>query len=282
MTFCPDSWALATCSETDSPGESPGDGSTCPALQNLSPEMQDTVILAAKEFLWNATNQRFGLCPVTIRPCAEGCYRQSTYVGWSGIPMGFGFGWGGNGWVPYIFNGNWYNLICGDCGTRCTHQHLSKVKIPGVVNEVTEVLLDGVVFTDWEYNRNYGLIRTDGGKWPKDQDITAPLTETDTFGVTYLEGLPVPAGGQLAAGALACEFAKAFCGDNSCQLPQRVRTITREGVTIALQDNFSMLFGALGPMTGIWKIDQWIASVNFSAKRRSRVLTPNAAPTWRQ
>lgn len=278
--WCPDSWPLAACSESESPGDSPGDGSTCAALNSLPEDMRETVILAAKEFLWNATNQRFGTCPITIRPCKEGCLYSSTYTGWSGLPGGWwGWGFGAYGWEPFLFNGTWFNIFC-NCGEGCDSSHMSTIQIPGPVASVVEVVLDGQIFTDWTFD-NLGLHRTDGGQWPMSQKQALPLTDPDTFGVTYMKGVPVPAGGQLAAAALACEFAKAFCGDNTCQLPQRVRTITREGVTVAMQDNFSMLFGTLGPMTGIWKIDQWIASVNYSAKRRSRVLTPNAKPTRR-
>lgn len=279
-SFCPDSWVLARCVE-ESPAEESGVEASCAALDNLAPEVQDVVILAAKEFLWNATGQRFGLCEATYRPCDPGCYDQSTYRGWSGIPRG---AWGGYwGWTPYIFNGNWFNMVCGDCnGNRCTHQNLSKVKLPQPLDSVVEVLIDGAPFADWEYNVNYGLVRTDGQHWPRTQDFTKPLSEPDTFGVTVMAGIPVPAGGQLAAGLLACEMAKAACNDGSCQLPKRVQTIVRQGVTVAFQDNFSMLYGKNGPLTGIWGIDQWIASVNYSARRRSRLLTPDAAPTWKQ
>src|SRR3546814_14899634 len=63
--------------------------------------------------------------------------------------------------------------------------------------------------------------------------------EADTWSILYNRGYPVPAGGQVAAGLLAVELAKAACGDKSCGLPQRVQAITRQGVTIAVLDAFA-------------------------------------------
>lgn len=274
MADFPCEWPLALCSDALE-AEGVSDVTQCPSIASLSPAMQEIVVDAAIEFLWNATGQKFGLCPVTIRPCDSGCYKSSTYRGWSGIPRG---GWGWGSWEPYIFNGNWYNIACGSCQGQCDSSHMSTVQIPGPVASVSEVVLDGAVFTDWTFD-NLGLHRTDGDKWPFSQKQALPLTEPDTWGVTYMQGIAVPDGGQMAAGTLACEFAKAACGSGECALPRRVQTIVRQGVTVAFQDNFSMLFGKLGPMTGIWLVDQWIASVNYAARRRSRVLTPDAKIT---
>src|SRR3546814_4772015 len=42
----------------------------------------------------------------------------------------------------------------------------------------------------------------------------------------------------ISAGRLANELAKAACNDKSCGLPQRVQSITRQGVTVAVLDSF--------------------------------------------
>jgi hypothetical protein len=99
----------------------------------------------------------------------------------------------------------------------------------------------------------------------------APAGGPNTWQVDYLLGQPVPIGGQIAAGVLACELAKAACSDGSCQLPQRIQTITRQGVTIAMIDSFDdVSHGA----TGIWIIDSWVSSI-VNTPVPSRVYSPD-------
>lgn len=281
MALCPDSWPLVYCGDNplESPEESPGDVS-CAHLANLNPATQEAVIQSAVEFLWNATGNKYGLCETTVRPCSQKC-GGSTYEGWTGAPAGGIWGWGawGSGWAPYVFGGQWYNWNCGGCGgDSCDSSHMDSIRLPGPVAEVLEVTINGAVFNDW-VSDNWGLSRTDGYHWPRSQDMSAPLTDEHTWGVTYLRGLAVPLGGQIAAGQLACQLARQMCGDGTCQLPARVTTVTRQGVTVAMMDNFAALQSASGPLTGIWGIDQWIASVNYSARKRGRVLSPNVRAT---
>lgn len=279
--MAPCSWDLIYCNDID-PDESssPGDDVACSHLQNLEPAVRQAVIESAIEFLWNATGNKFGLCETTVRPCSDKC-NGSTYEGWSGAPAGGIYGWGswGLGWAPYIWGGYPFAWGCGNCGDGgCDSSHMDSVRLPGPVNEVLEVTINGAVFTDW-VSDNWGLSRTDGLQWPRRQDMSAPLTDDNTWGVTYLRGIPVPTSLQLAAGKLSCELARLQCGDGTCQLPKRVTTVTREGVTVALTDNFQMLQSPFGPLTGIWVIDQAIASVNYSARKRGRVLSPSTRAT---
>ncbi len=275
----PCGWVPVWCGDTESPAESPGDSApTCSHLLNLSDAMQEVVINSAIEFLWEATNRRLGLCTVTIRPCGGDCESyQSTYRGYSGIPYtGYGY-WGSSSpWIPINWNGQWFNLPgCGGCGNNCDSSHMDRIQIPGPVGEILEVFLDGATFTDWTFD-NLGLARTDGQMWPRTQNQSIALDQPDTFGVMYTKGVPVPAAGQLAAGILACEFARAACDDGTCRLPKSIQTITREGVTAVLQDNFLALDGKRGPRTGIWVVDSFLASQEYSARNRVRVLSPNA------
>ena len=278
----PCGWDIIYCRDIDPLESESGEAVACSHLENLDPATKQVVIESAIEFLWNATGNKFGLCETTVRPCADSC-NGSTYEGWSGAPAGGIWGWGSwgfGGWGPYLYNGQWYNWGCGGCGAGgCDSSHMDSVRLPGPVAEVLEVTIGGVVFTDWTYD-NWGLSRTDGFQWPRVQDMSAPLTDANTWGVTYLRGIPVPSGGQLAAGKLACELARFQCGDGTCQLPKRVTSIVREGVTVAFQDDFNMLQGGkAGPLTGIWAIDQWIASVNYSRRSRGRVLSPSTRAT---
>lgn len=271
--FAPCEWSIIYCGVSDT-GEP-----TCPHLATQSPEMQAALEASAVDYLWEATGRRYGLCETTARPCDNSCKNGSTYEGYSGAPAGGLYGWYGSGswWgpIPYLSGGNWYNFSCG-CSNSCGH--MDYVKLPGPVASVTEVTINGALFTDWILDSK-GLGRTDGHRWPRQQDQRLPLTENDTFGVVYERGVAVPAGGQLAAGILACEMAKYSCGDNTCRLPKRVTSIRREGVEINFVDDFAMLFAENA--TGIWGVDGWIASVNRSARKRSRVISANARPMRR-
>ena len=158
----PCDWPVLFCGDaTDESGEA----TECAHLNSLSPEIRQMVIDSSVEFLWNATGQKYGTCEITVRPCGEDCWSESTYRGWSGAPAGgiYGaYGWYGYGGpIPVIMNGEWFNIVCGQCNGRCDHSHMSWIRLPGVVSEVLEVTLDGDVFTDWVYD-NWGLGRTDG------------------------------------------------------------------------------------------------------------------------
>jgi hypothetical protein len=201
----------------------------------------------AADYLWNWTLKSFGVCSTVLRPCRSDC-RGSTY--WRR----------GNGLHPAIIGGQWTNLVCGACGDNCTCGVPTSLRLPGPIVSISQVLLGGVVLPPAAYRVDNGttLVRTDGGRWPWCQDMALPTTAPGTFSVAYDFGREVPIGGQLAAGVLACELAKAACRDSTCALPQRVQTITRQGVTMAMLDPFD---GIEAGRTGIWLIDSWVASI---------------------
>jgi hypothetical protein len=184
--------------------------------------------------------------------------------------------------------GSFINLGCGRCGDSCSCSAVSELILPGPIAEPIEILVDGVALdidtsvVVYNYNR---LTRIDGGKFPTCQDLSKPPSEVGTWQVTYLQGEPVPHGGQLVAGILACEYAKAMCGDDSCCLPKRVSSITRQGITMAMLDDFDRL--SLG-MTGIWEIDDWVTTYSTNLRmgpwQASTVSSPDLTPrrllTW--
>lgn len=242
--------------------------------EDPKPPEQVTFESMATEYLWRWTGQQFGLCEVAVRPCRQDCYDgQSTFHG-SGPGRS-----GGSPWRPVLLAGQWYNITCGSCGDSCgCSGRASSIRLPGPVHEVTLVVLDGTVVDPGDYwlegNR---LIRMGGEAWPTCQDISAPVTDPGTWEITYLRGLPVPAGGQIAAGVLATELFKAACGDKSCGLPQRVQSITRQGVTVAVLDAFDDIDTG---HTGIWLIDSWVASV-MKSPRQAVVFSPDVTPLGR-
>lgn len=236
----------------------------CSAYNGLSPEVQAEVEAWAVERLWQWTNQRFGACEEVVRPCRKTC---------AGSP---------SGWLPPWSGSLFMGLTCGVCGDECSCKTVHQVVLPGPIAEVVEVLIDGEAvdlsaFRVDDYNI---LVRMDGGHFPACQDMGAPLGEPGTWGVTYLLGEPVPPGGQLVAGILACEYAKSLCGDTSCRLPKRVSSIQRQGIVIGVLDNFTNLKDGF---TGIFEIDDWIMS-QTKPKRRSVMSSPDVSrpriTTW--
>lgn len=218
------------------------------------------------------TGNIFGLCEVTLRPCRDDCasggYRpSSTFWGRGpgrydpGFPAA-GTGPATGGWLPVLLDGRWMNISCGCTGAcRCGPDGAAVLLLPGPVADITEVRIDGQSLPETAYTlRDHRrLIRLDGGIWPACQDPTTDEWAQGSFLVSYLRGVPVPIGGQVAAGRLACELALAACGSAECVLPRRTSTVTRQGVTLGFMDTFEDLTAG---HTGIWSIDAWTTSVN--------------------
>ena len=238
---------------------------------------------AAVDYLWQVTHRRFGTFTEVLRPCRPEFSASNRRVRlWQ---------WQWNTMLNRDGSGHRVPLSCAclslrsesllgvGCtpgrGCQCTQDTATSLLLPGPASNVTSVLLDGTPFTDWRLDGD-ALIRSDGQWWPATQDLAADPTDPEsgasTLQVTYTRGTPVPVGGQIAAGALACELAKAHAGDASCKLPQRIQTITRQGVTIGFVDDFKNL--AEGN-TGIWVIDAWVASINGSRIDHVSVKSPD-------
>lgn len=258
------------------PGCDPADPDAIPEpLASLTDEQRETYESIAATYLWNWSGRRFGVCDVTIRPCRQDCWLGvSTFTGGGALTTD---GRLGRPYGPVLLEGRWFNISCGRCGDTCSCDYTPTLHMPGPAQSVSEVRIDGEVLSELSYrvDNHHLLIRTDGGDWPTCQDMGADPFDDDnddnTFAITYQRGIPVPEGGQLAAGVLANEFAKAACGDKDCQLPQRVQTVSRQGVTVAMLDAFDDIDTG---HTGIWIIDSWVASVT-KTPTTSRVYSPD-------
>jgi hypothetical protein len=207
--------------------------------------------------LWAATGRRYGLCEYTVLPCTDtGC------VDSGGL-------WFQDGeWFPYIFNGVWFNgCFCGSCNGSCDCDNRSKVWLPGPVDSITTVLVDGVAVDPglYQVEDRQWLVRTDGESWPTGTGTTA-------FEVTYFRGIAVPVALMVAAGTLACEYAKA-CQGAECRLPKRATNISRSGVQITLQNLDDFLMAGL---TGIPEVDMVIKALNpRGLTHRPRLFSPD-------
>lgn len=203
----------------------------------------------ATEILWALSGRRYGTCEVSVRPYAGplGIPTYLTYsVDWQGGSEG--------GWVPYLIDGSWLNAPWG--GLPCVTAE--QVWLPGPVASVTEVKIDGVVLSAAAYRVDDGnwLVRQDGGAWPLRQDLNLPAGVTGTWTVKYKQGLAVPVGGQIAAGALAHEYAKG-CVGAPCRIPKQAQSISRQGVTFEVMPDEPN-----DALTGVPEADQWLRAVN--------------------
>lgn len=238
------------------------EGGASAFLDSLTDQDREAVTDMAVEFLWRWTGKQFGVCEWVVRPCLSRCggQRPGTYWGRGPFPGG----------DTYAFP---LEYVCGQCLGRAECDCLGgdAFRLPGPVVAVSEIIEDGSVLPSSAYTvSGNAVVRQDGRNWYRCQDVEDAPDAPGTWQVTYSRGIEVPVGGQIAAGLLADQFARALCGASDCSLPQRVQTVTRQGVTVGVLDSFEDVTEG---RTGIWLIDSWIASV-MAPRARSSVITP--------
>lgn len=226
-----------------------------------TPEQQaliDFALEAATEALWVRTKRQFGTCLWTYRPCHTRCE-----IGWPWIVAG---NWrNASGWVwpfPALLGGTWVNLACGLCGDGCSCDHIEQVRLPQPVAQVTEVKLDGEVLDPAAYrvDNEHLLVRVDGGRWPRCNDLGASDDEPGTWSVTALYGREVPMLGRLAVGELASEIYKSCAGAGGCKIPRGVvKRVTRQGVT---KEFFDADVAFTNNRVGLYYTDLFVSSFN--------------------
>lgn len=229
----------------------------CAEWDALEPAVQDTATEWAVGILDGLTGRRFSQCPMTVRPCGPTCRGWSGYMTFPvGSPSAVG-AWGA--WmIPYVDGtGTWRNCACpGSCSCEARHQ----VPLPTPAAEIVSVTVDGVVLPDTAYRLDGRmLVRLDGEPWPQCQDMELANDAVGAFAVEYRPGEPLPAAGSIAAGRLACEFAKACTGIGDCQLPGQLASLSRLGIQVENVDPAAFLEDGL---TGLPEVDTWIRSVN--------------------
>lgn len=221
--------------------------------------------------LWTATGRQFGICETTYRPCRRDC--NGSY-GW---PLGAP-------WIPWRINDQWVNLSlsCSRCPGECgCGGAVSEIRLPQV-QAVTGVRIEGVDLVPEDvvavYNRNR-IVRVDGEQWPGCQNLAAK-DGAGTWSVTVQQGLPVPDGGEMIAGMLACELAKACVGASDCRLPRNVQQLARQGVTVGFRD----LPSVATLETGIYEVDLWVGMSRYAGSQAPSVRSPDvprpSVMTW--
>jgi hypothetical protein len=225
-----------------------------------NPQIQQAIEYASY-VLWALSGRQFGCCSLTFRPC---------------VPPGL-LG-ADSPWGARLVDGRWINLPCRSCSSGCGCANLCEVRLPlRPVCSVAEVVADGVVLgeADWRIEGGSWLVLSEGVPcFPREQDLSLPLGEPGTWGITYSYGTEPPVAGQRAAGALACEIIKACDPEAGSCLPKRTQTIVRQGISAVLIDPMEFFDRQ---RTGIYEVDLFLAAANpHGRSRAARVASPDA------
>lgn len=245
-----------------------------PCLLEGQPVPQETINnakLAASQLVWALTGRQFGCCSVSIRPCRKKCQESCCIPGItdSGYP-----------WYPvHQLDGTWTNVTC-DCKDECSCNSLCEILLPDPVCYVEEVVIDGVIIDSSTYRVDEfrRLVRLGIECWPECNDLTKPDTEVGTWSVTLTYGRPPPQLVLLAAAEMACEIIK-NCSGKACRLPQRVSSVTRQGISVSFLDDMAFLDKGL---TGLYFVDLAARTWNPNQlMRRPTVYSPDSVNQWR-
>lgn len=230
-------------------------------LENVTPDQWSMYLLQASELLYMLSGRRW----LGAGACTEAAVLRQ-------FPQGAGQGnwpyqrtWGRWGWIPAgTFMDNWLfppmNMF-----TATSLQPMA-IRLPrGAITAVSSVVVGGVTLDPsiWRLSPNGWLERLDNLPWS---------LSAQNIVVTYSFGKAPPPGGIGAACLLAGEFAKSDLGLD-CKLPERVTSITRQGVSFAVLDPMTFL-----PLnqTGIYRVDLWLQAVNPGGRhQRARVYSPD-------
>lgn len=258
-------------------------GPCCPDVNGAGNEAVAQIASdTAVALLWALTGRQFGCCPVTVRPCKpQSCkdlslsdiiFFEADRRALGGSNMGV------LSYFPTLVDGAVFNIACGCARGCCKCRSDCEVLLPGPVCTITEVEVDGVVrdpstYALFDHHKLVFLADAEGEtNCPPCQNYNLPLGEVGTWSVTYTIGRPVPPGGEVAAGMLACEIGKMLIGQE-CALPARVQNVSRRGIDVAFADPFELADAGL---TGIPFVDLFIRTWNPDRlKGRTIVWSPD-------
>lgn len=225
---------------------------------------------AASDLLYVLSGRKFpGLCSASLRPTAR--------------PRR----WSLANWMTFLTqNYNGFSESWGRCDNEGADGccHIPTIDL-GVfpVRSIVAVRIDGVTIPTNEYRLdesrllvrtrpNSTFIPTQRYGWPTCQDLGLPDSQPNTFAVDLMFGADPPALGLQAAAAMAVEFSKAWANISN-RLPQRLTSITRQGVSMAVLDPMAFLDKG---MTGIYEVDLFVKTYNPTASKvRPAVWSPD-------
>lgn len=228
-----------------------------PVPDDITPAQWDDVAEAATAILFHLSGRRYaGECSATVRPSRRATGdRPRYYSDWLTL----------DGACRGVRNLN--DPCCGSV------QAVTLGSTP--VTAITAVVIDGVTLDPGAYrlDGDRQLVRQDGGAWPACQDLDLPNGQPGTWSVAFTYGTVPDQAGLIACAELSRQIGLAISQNEKCRLPQRVQTITRQGVSMTLLDPQDFLDHG---RTGIYLVDLWLKAVNpDGSRRRARVMSPD-------
>ncbi len=176
---------------------------------------------------------------------------------------------------PVLFGGDVYNIPSGD------YDEYSELVSDGLSPDARIKLRGRPVTRIYTLRNKNGQVLDPSSYYLVDHSTLhikagTPWTPCN-IEITYAYGVPVPTAGKMAARKLAIEFARLWAGDDTCELPQRVTSVSRQGVSYTILDNQEFIDEL---RTGLYEIDLFLKTVNpDNARRKSKVFsvdTPRA------
>lgn len=161
----------------------------------------------------------------------------------------------------------------------CTCDWREGLVLPGHVDRVEEVRLDGAVLAPSTYRLfdDRRLVRLDGS-WPCCQRITDANDGQGNFTVRYRLGNAPNDFARWAAAEMACHLALAFVGSEECKLSPHVVSLARQGVNLAMDPGAFFREGR----TGLDLVDLFLSTYNPTRQRtRPTIASPDRLPTTR-
>ncbi len=172
---------------------------------------------------------------------------------------------------PILFGGDVYNIPTDD------YDEYSELVTDGMSPDARIKLRGRPIIKIHSIRNKHGAVINPSQYYLVDHStihITAgtPWTPCNTE-VTYEYGAAVPMAGKMAARTLAMEFAKLWAGDDDCQLPQRITSVSRQGVSFTILDNQEFIEEL---RTGLYAVDLFLKTANpDNARRKSKVFSPD-------
>lgn len=214
----------------------------------------DIAAARASGILYNLTGEKF-----------QGIHTTKEVISKPIMPTG--------SYAPELVGGKMYNLpVRNERGMRftdpsCQVREMRLRHTP--VRQVFSVYADGREIPRDSFtirNRAYLVKNGRVGFWD--------FCSTNEFTVHYEYGANPPIAGIEAAITLANEFLLQVNGDDRCKLPERVTSVTRQGVTVRVSETQDYLDNG---KIGIYSVDQFIKAYNPSkAKKKAKVFKPGA------
>ena len=216
---------------------------------------------SASYLLWGMSGRKFsGVTTVTERYVSS----YDPYLRSGGSALTY---------TPVLVDGNIVNIASGGFNRYADDDFQgdgtsanSRVRLRGrkVIKVHTLRDLDGNIIEPNKYylSDHSTILGVPGAGWSPSQ-----------VEVTYTYGTPAPTAGRASARVLATELVKLYEDDDTCALPQRVTSISRQGVSYTLLDSQDFIDEL---RTGIYAIDLFLKTANpDKARARSRVFSPD-------